>query len=84
MKLNSKFPREILLEIKYRGEYSLDNVTIYYVNRGSPDNLASKKGADISELGHYYIEFYDLPQSAYIPYHRIRKITYNEEVIFRR
>jgi len=79
----NKFPRDILNEIKWRYD-SLNEVEIFYINRGSPDNMTSKLGKDIISMDGFSIEFFGIPQNTYIPYHRIRKIIYRGDIVFKR
>ena len=80
----SKFPRDVLNEIKWKGGYDLSKCTIYYINRGSPNDIGIIGGKEIIEIGKGFL-FLILegdPYERYIPYHRIIKIEYEDSVIF--
>jgi len=72
--------RDILNELKWRHESSLDEVKIYYVHRGAPGDYRVMSGSEIKELSRSFIK----TEEAQIPYHRIFKIEYEEKIIFER
>ena len=76
----SKRPREILNEIKWRG-YPVDECTIYYLHRGAPNDTRIVSGSEIVSLGH---SFFTIEHDTSIPYHRIRRIEYGNDVVYRR
>lgn len=78
----SKFPKGLLNEIKWKGGCDLSKCTIYYVNRGSPDDTAVVEGSQINEIGKGFLILEGIPYEKYIPYHRIIKIEYEGLVIF--
>jgi uncharacterized protein (UPF0248 family) len=73
-------PRDILNELKWREDRDLVKAEIWYVHRGAQNDTKIITGADIMELDRPYMVLRD----AEIPYHRIFKIVYNGEVIFRK
>ncbi|MFP4001469.1 MAG: DUF504 domain-containing protein [Candidatus Natronoplasma sp.] len=73
-------PRDILNELKWRHEKSLEKARIYYVHRGAPDDFRVMQGEDIEDLGRSFIRTED----AHIPYHRVFKIDYEGEVLLER
>ncbi len=64
------FPREVLNELKWHPDRSLESAEIAYGHRGAPNDLKVIPGNDISELGR---SFFSTRESR-IPYHRIRRI----------
>lgn len=60
------------------GEDGLNRVVVTYVHRGGPDDLASVRGEDISDLGR---SFFTVGEGQ-IPYHRIIKIEKDGKVVF--
>jgi uncharacterized protein (UPF0248 family) len=72
--------RDILNEIKWRNKYKLDELKLYYVHRGAPQNFKIISGTDIISIDKTFIETGD----AMIPHHRIFKITYKEKTLFNR
>ncbi len=81
MRFKSKFPRELLNEVKYTG-YDLSKCTIYYINRGSPNDVGIVEGGQIIEIGKGFLILEGIPYERYIPYHRIVRIEYGDTVIF--
>lgn len=78
----SKFPRDILNEIKWKEGYDLSKCVIYYINRGSPDDTAIVQGSQIKEIEKGFLILEGIPYEKYIPYHRIIKIEYEDIAIF--
>ena len=83
MKIKSRYPRDVLNEIKWRG-YDLSKVKIYYINRGSPNDIAMVGGSKILAIERGFIKLHSLPYETMIPFHRIKLITYDGEKIFER
>lgn len=73
-------PRDILNEIRWKNNFNLDNVLIFYNHRGAVDDTKSISGNDVVKIERSFMQ----TTSAMIPYHRIFKITFNNEVIFER
>lgn len=73
-------PREILNELKWKQGYSLDLAEIWYLHRGAPNDTMIISGKDVVKLEKSFMQ----TTSATIPYHRIFKIVYKNEVIFQR
>lgn len=71
------YPRKVLNGIKW-GAGGLQGVVVTYVHRGGPDDLASTRGEDITELGR---SFFTVGEGQ-IPYHRIVKIEKDGEVVY--
>jgi len=71
-------PRDILNELKWRYKTSLDEAKIYYVHRGAPGDYRIMSGSEIEDLNRSFIK----TKEAQIPYHRVFKIEYEEEIIF--
>lgn len=83
MSFKSKFPRELLNEIKWVCD-GLSKCTIYYINRGSPDDIAIVEGSRIVKIDKAFIVLEGIPYETYIPYHRIVKIEYEDQTVFER
>ena len=79
--LKSKFPRDVFNEIKWKN-YDLNKCKAYYINRGSPGDIATFEGGSIIEIGTGFVTLSSIPYEKYIPYHRIVKIEYEDQVIF--
>ena len=73
-------PRDILNELKWRDDRDISRAEIWYVHRGAPNDTMIVSGDRIAELAHSFMVLDD----ASIPYHRIFRIIYDNEVIFER
>ena len=83
MNFKSRFPRELLNEIKWTGK-DLSKCKIYYINRGFPDDTAVVEGGQIIKIDRGFLILEGIPYEKYIPYHRIIKMEYGDKVIFDR
>lgn len=81
LKFKSKFPRTVLNEAKWKG-CDLSKCTIYYENRGSPNDTAVVIGDKIKKIDSMFLILEGVPWEKYIPYHRITKIEYDGQTIF--
>lgn len=70
--------RDILNEIKWTKD--LSKVTIWYIHRGALHNTRSIKGDEITDIGTSFLG----TTRASIPYHRVLKIFYDDEIVFHR
>ena len=72
--------RDALNELKWRKKFNLDKAEIWYVHRGASKNTKIISGNEILSIERSFIE----TTTAMIPYHRIFKIIYTGEIIFKR
>jgi len=72
--------RDALNELKWRNNFNLDKAEIWYVHRGAPNNTKIMSGNEILSIERSFIE----TTTAMIPFHRIFKIIYKGEIIFKR
>jgi uncharacterized protein (UPF0248 family) len=72
--------REVLNELKWREDREFTLVKVYIVHRGVPDDTRILQGSEILTLDQLFFQTAETP----IPYHRIFKITYEDEVVFTR
>lgn len=70
--------RDILNELKWTKD--LTKVKIWYIHRGAVHNARSISGDEITHIGRSFFETY----TATIPYHRVIKISYREDIVFHR
>ena len=75
-----KNPRDILNELKWRKKYDMQKAEIWYVHRGAPNNTKIISGQEIISIEKSFMQ----TNTAMIPYHRVIKIVYNREIIFKR
>ncbi len=72
------YVRDILNKIKWTKD--LKKVTIWYIHRGALHNTKTISGDEIVSIGRSFLE----TSTATIPYHRIIKVIYGDEVLFNR
>jgi uncharacterized protein (UPF0248 family) len=77
----SKFPRQLLNEVKWKG-CDLSKCIIYYKNRGSPNDIAVVTGDKIRNIDSMFLILEGIPWEKYLPYHRIFKIEYEHRIVF--
>lgn len=70
--------RNLLNKIKWHSDYDFDNIKIYYMSRGGEGGIAAVSGGEVKELGKHFFA----TSEGMIPYHRIKKVEYGEEVLF--
>jgi len=73
-------PRDILNELKWRQNFNLEKTEIWYVHRGAENDTKIINGINIITLEKSFFQ----TKTSMIPYHRIFKIVYSDEVIFKR
>ena len=73
-------PRDILNGLKWRQNFDLEKTEIWYVHRGAQNDTKIISGKNIVTLEKSFMQ----TTTAMIPYHRIFKIIYAGEVIFKR
>ncbi len=69
---------EILNKLKWHEKYDFNKVIIWYINR--PDGVNCIRGEQIKKIGKKFLE----TEGKYIPYHRIIKIEYEGEIIYKK
>ena len=72
--------RNILNDIKWQKKYDLSKVKLWFIHRGAPNDIKIISGDSILSIEKTFLETID----AMIPHHRIFKITYENEIIFKR
>jgi uncharacterized protein len=72
--------RDILNELKWRKNKNLEDVKIWYIHRGAPNNTRILSGKDIISIDKTFIEI----KETMIPHHRIFKICLHDTILFQR
>jgi len=80
--IKSKHPDDIFNEIKWR--YDLRDCRVYYIHRGAPGDMRVVDGKDIKNISRSFLVLEGEEQDVYIPYHRIFRIEFKNEIIFER
>lgn len=70
---------ELLLRLYHDPQYYFEGVKIEYLNRGAENDTSCISGVQVVRLDSQYIEVIGMPQNTYIPYHRVRRIVYNNK-----
>ena len=73
-------PRIILNKFKWQKGLDLSLCEIWYLHRGAINDTKIIKGSDIVKLEKSFMK----TKTAMIPYHRILKILYKNQIIFKR
>ena len=73
-------PRDVLNELKWKQNCDLKQAEIWYIHRGAPNDTKIISGKDVVKLERSFMK----TTTAMIPYHRIFKIVYENEIIFKR
>jgi len=81
--IKSRSPRLILNEIKWKG-YDLGKCRIYYIHRGAPDDTRVVGGDVIKDIDRGFMILEGIVQDVHIPYHRIFRIEFENQVIYER
>ncbi|MDD1677616.1 MAG: DUF504 domain-containing protein [Methanomicrobiales archaeon] len=72
----------LLLRLFHDPQYRFGEVTVCYVDRGAPGDRTCVRGEQIAHLDSYYMEISSPYGPTAIPYHRIRKILYEEGILW--
>lgn len=75
-----KTAREILNELRWRGDNRLPAAVIWYRDRTRPEGHRLLRGSEIVELGRRYFE----TASGRLPYYKIERIEVGGEIVFER
>jgi uncharacterized protein (UPF0248 family) len=75
---------ELLLRFRYDPGYDFSHVRVRYLDRGAPEDASWAEGGRIRSLDAYTMEIVSGTGIKCIPYHRIRKILYEGEVVWER
>jgi len=73
-------PRKILNMLKWKEKADLNYVEIWYIHRGAPNDTKIISGIEIENLERSSMK----TTTSMIPYHRIFKIFYKGEIVFKR
>jgi hypothetical protein len=77
--------RDVLNKLKWHEGYDIAKAEIYYLHRGAPGDTKVISGRELVRLDKSFFIIANLQGGeTSIPYHRIRKIVYAEEVLWER
>lgn len=72
----------LLLRLYHDPQYDFCRVSVEYVNRGAPGDRSVVQGDRILKLEQGGMEIESVLGAVFIPYHRIRRITYDGEIMW--
>ncbi len=72
--------RDVLNELRWRGENRLPEAVLWYRDRTRPEGDRAIRGSEILELGRRYFE----TAGGRLPYYKIERIEVGGEVVFKR
>lgn len=78
----SKHARDILNEIRWR--FDLSRCRVFYIHRGAPGDMRTAEGSAIKGIDRAFLVLAGDAQDAYIPYHRISRIEFDDRIIYER
>jgi uncharacterized protein (UPF0248 family) len=74
----------ILLRLRHDPHYDFGRASVEYVNRGAPDDRSTVQGGQIQNLDQLGMEIESERGTTFIPYHRILRISYDNETVWAR
>ena len=66
----------LLLRLRYDPRFEFSKIRVEFINRGAPGDKSEIQGDIIIKLDGFGMEIESEQGSTLIPYHRIRRITY--------
>lgn len=72
----------ILLRLYHDPQYDFSKVSVEYVNRGAPNDMSTAAGDRILNLEQGGMEIESVLGAVFIPYHRIRRLTYDGKIMW--
>ncbi|MGA9100007.1 MAG: DUF504 domain-containing protein [Methanotrichaceae archaeon] len=72
----------ILLRLRHDPQYDFSKASVEYVNRGAPGDRSTVQGTRILKLEQGGMEIESEQGTTFIPYHRIRRISYGGETMW--
>lgn len=76
---------QLIQQFWWDDRYDLEKVTVFYVDRGAPNDVSKVNGLDLIEPeSKFYFGIRCLDQTKCVPYHRIYRIEYDGKCLFER
>jgi uncharacterized protein (UPF0248 family) len=73
-----------MLRLRHDPGYDFVRAEVEYVNRGAPGDRSTVKGEQILSLEQGGMQIESEVGSTFIPYHRIRRISYDGQVMWKK
>jgi uncharacterized protein (UPF0248 family) len=67
----------LLLRLRHDPRYEFSRASVEYVDRGAPGDRSKVSGDKILRLDQGWMEIESEMKTKHIPYHRIRRVTYD-------
>jgi uncharacterized protein (UPF0248 family) len=74
----------LILRLLHDPQFEFEKVRIEYVNRGAKGDRSEIQGREIIDVGKFGLEVTSHVATIFIPYHRLRRITYDGKVLWER
>ncbi|HVP94694.1 MAG TPA: DUF504 domain-containing protein [Methanoregulaceae archaeon] len=74
----------LLLKYFHDPRYVFSDIEVCYIDRGAPGDVSCIRGSNILNLDSYYFETEVEYRAKAIPYHRICRIKYRDEIVWSR
>lgn len=74
----------ILLRLWHDPQFEFERVEVEYLDRGAPGDRSRASGGRIISLDHGGMEIKEDCKSKFVPFHRIRRIFYDDRVLWER
>jgi uncharacterized protein (UPF0248 family) len=74
----------LMLRFFHDPQYDFHKVEVEYVNRGAPGDRSTVAGGQIVSLEQGGMEIESEVGTTFIPYHRIRRLSYDGEVMWKK
>ena len=84
IKIDMRTSHALLLRLRHDSRFEFSKVRVEFINRGAPGDKSEVHGDSIIELGGFGMEIVSKEGSTLIPYHRIRQITHNGSMIWKK
>ena len=70
----------LLLRLRHDPQFDFDKAEVEFVDRGAPDDRSAVRGDKIIRLEQGWMEIEWENRPKFIPFHRIRRITYDRDL----
>ena len=74
----------LLLRLRYDPRFEFGKIRVEFINRGAPGDKSEIQGDNIIKLEGFGMEIESKQGSTLIPYHRIRRITYEGRTMWKK
>jgi uncharacterized protein (UPF0248 family) len=74
--------RALILRLYHDPEYDFGKACVDYVDRGAPGDRSTAQGSQIRSLQQGGMEIQSGVETKFIPYHRIRRISYDGKMLW--